>query len=318
MFRGLTKGGNQGFSEQDYEVLVVNDGSTDGTEEIIDSFCQVPIFKKINKINGGVSSARNLGIEKASGEYITFVDADDKVTESIYAPIIDYMAKNKLEGYHFGTVRNEDALHHQLEPKDIEKYTQICDSNGLGGFHGTIYKKKILIEKQITFQTSMTNYEDLLFDFYYTRNTERKGYINFPLYYYRQNPESVTQKLLHNKNTYGNLNTPEYRVYLSSFVFLSKLLEYRKKHPRDPLCEHFISAITGEVLWFGMWCLYDPSVVLADVKKNGLSLKDIKRLRLKRNRKLSLKQKIKSRIRYFFKYPFIYKVASWIYRRLKK
>ena len=62
----------------DYEVIVVDDGSTDRSGEICDRFAERdPRFKVLHKVNGGVSSARNEGIEAAQGEYLMFVDSDD-------------------------------------------------------------------------------------------------------------------------------------------------------------------------------------------------------------------------------------------------
>lgn len=67
----------------DYEIIIVNDGSTDNTKSIIDNYSgsNTKIIA-IHKSNGGVSSARNEGIRHAQGEYIVFVDSDDEVTES--------------------------------------------------------------------------------------------------------------------------------------------------------------------------------------------------------------------------------------------
>lgn len=68
---------------QDIEVIIVNDGSTDGTQEIIDAYCKEhSIFKSYIKENGGVSKARNYGLERATGEYVVFLDADDTYTKT--------------------------------------------------------------------------------------------------------------------------------------------------------------------------------------------------------------------------------------------
>lgn len=63
---------------QDYEVLMVNDGSSDNSKSIIEEFSQTDIrFITINQTNGGASSARNSGIERAKGKYLMFIDSDD-------------------------------------------------------------------------------------------------------------------------------------------------------------------------------------------------------------------------------------------------
>lgn len=68
---------------KDIEVVIVNDGSTDGTQDIIDAYCEKhSIFKSYIKENGGVSKARNYGLERATGEYVVFLDADDTYSET--------------------------------------------------------------------------------------------------------------------------------------------------------------------------------------------------------------------------------------------
>jgi glycosyltransferase involved in cell wall biosynthesis len=77
----------------DSEVLLINDGSTDGTEEICRNYSErYPAVKLISKPNGGVSSARNIALDAAMGEYILFVDSDDAV-RSDYFSVIDEALK---------------------------------------------------------------------------------------------------------------------------------------------------------------------------------------------------------------------------------
>ena len=66
----------------DFEAIIINDGSTDGTSDVVRKYCESDRrFRMIEKENGGVSSARNAGIEDAKGEYIVFWDADDEIPE---------------------------------------------------------------------------------------------------------------------------------------------------------------------------------------------------------------------------------------------
>lgn len=82
---------NQSFN--DFECIIIDDGSTDCSADIMDAFAERDQrFKVIHKENGGVSLARNTGIDIASGDYITFIDADDEIKncflESLYTPAI--------------------------------------------------------------------------------------------------------------------------------------------------------------------------------------------------------------------------------------
>ena len=70
---------------EDLEIILVNDGSTDDSQKIIDAFAaKTPKMKAFEKTNGGLSDARNFGIDKASGEYIGFVDSDDFVSLEMF------------------------------------------------------------------------------------------------------------------------------------------------------------------------------------------------------------------------------------------
>ena len=83
-----------------YEIIVIDDGSTDNTYFIVDKMLKsscISDYKIIRKENGGVSSARNLGIEESSGQYIMFLDGDDYISEELVENIYKYIDKKEYD-----------------------------------------------------------------------------------------------------------------------------------------------------------------------------------------------------------------------------
>lgn len=84
---------------QNIEILIINDGSTDDSEEIIQDFAQKypDKIKAFSKKNGGLSDARNFGIERATGDYLGFVDSDDYVSQIMFEEMLNLAQKHGAE-----------------------------------------------------------------------------------------------------------------------------------------------------------------------------------------------------------------------------
>ncbi len=106
---------NQTFN--DYEIILINDGSTDNSLKIIDEYSQKYPDKivKINKVNEGQAIARNVGIKQARGEYIMFVDSDDYIDKNTLKTCYDKAKENKADIVCFD---------YQLIDKDIPQHTE--------------------------------------------------------------------------------------------------------------------------------------------------------------------------------------------------
>ena len=306
------------LSVENYEIIVVNDGSTDGTEQIIDTFSQkYPFIKKFNKDNGGVSETRNLGIEIAQGEYVTFLDADDKIATNIYSTILECIAEKNLDGYHFSTLSTNMDSDYNIDVSNIKQDTTIKQPDDFWGIHGAVYKRSILKNKEIFFDTKMSYQEDLLFSFHYLQNVKRIGKTALPLYIYRKNDESVTSNLFKRKTAYGDIKTKEYRCYTSRLRFLIAIKEYLKIDPENCLSKKLLSIMTAECLWFAMKSLYPPNIVLKDIKKNKLSLKDIKIKYIADVKGNRLKAYFVRCLKWSFKNPVLYTIFCKTYQLMK-
>ena len=81
---------------EDMEIILVNDGSPDRSGELCDEWAlKDGRIRVIHKENGGAGSARNMALDKAQGNYVTFIDSDDAIAENTFLPIINYLAEHK-------------------------------------------------------------------------------------------------------------------------------------------------------------------------------------------------------------------------------
>ena len=96
---------NQTFTQ--LKLILVNDGSTDRSGEICEEYSKKDNRIRItHKENGGLSSARNIGLENVSGDYVAFIDSDDYLKKDIYQLFNDTISKQKVDIYNVCRVRN--------------------------------------------------------------------------------------------------------------------------------------------------------------------------------------------------------------------
>lgn len=181
---------------KDWECILVDDGSTDGSGDICDAWAgEVNRIKVIHKNNGGVSSARNCGLNASVGEWIVFIDSDDWVElnylEELYFQINADKSDLALCGivvYRDGkavknVLPNEGLC--RIHADDTNLFLQIESQNLLYGPVNKIYRREIIAQNHIEFDLSVDYGEDLEFNFAYLQFVKKISALPLPMYYYR-------------------------------------------------------------------------------------------------------------------------------------
>ncbi|EOU1888148.1 glycosyltransferase family 2 protein [Clostridium perfringens] len=183
------------------EILLIDDGSTDSSIKICRQYeHENNNIKLILKENGGVSSARNLGIKKARGEYIQFIDSDDYIDERMCEILVKNIEEKKSDlvicGYkdiYFNKI-NEVNLKESFTKKIYELENSFCKIYEKFLFNSPCNKlyKKSLIEEYFDENKSLG--EDLLFNINYMKGINKITYINEAFYnYMHNNTNSLTR-----------------------------------------------------------------------------------------------------------------------------
>lgn len=199
---------------QGIEVILVDDGSPDSCPEICEEYKQKDKrVKVIHKLNGGLSDARNAGLNVAEGKYVAFVDSDDYVNLQMFEKLYIEAEKRDLDvcycDYCFdinGKIRTACKQTENLfidGKRDAEKF--LLDMVGtepqypsdvkylVSVWHG-IYKRSIIEQYHISFESErLYPSEDLLFHIDFLSRCSKIGYLKDGMYYWRYNPRSLSR-----------------------------------------------------------------------------------------------------------------------------
>ena len=183
------------------EIIAVNDGSTDKCKEILNEYAQKDKrIIVIDKNNGGISSARNLGISRASGEYITFLDSDDWVDNNYYYELLEFSSPSTqliCGGFQIngnGLVHNaSETITFESIPKAISCLYNIYYGL-LYNIWGKLFKKNIIDNNNIYFQQSFREDGIFLLDYMYYTNIICIVSCQSFLHYNTENSNSFTHK----------------------------------------------------------------------------------------------------------------------------
>ncbi len=186
----------------DIEIIVVNDGSPDNSQKIIDKYVKKypNIVKSYIKENGGQGSARNYGLEKATGEYIGYVDSDDYVSIDMYEKLYQKAKSKDLDIAICGNYVVFENSNREI----IELNNYVIEDKHDNAYFGKlavwnkIYKKSLV--QKLTFRSKKW-YEDLDFTVKALSLAKKVDYVDEPLYYYLYREGST----MNNSNIERNL-----------------------------------------------------------------------------------------------------------------
>jgi len=189
---------------RELEIILINDGSSDNSGAICDNYAQQDKrIKVIHKQNGGLSEARNLGLDKAQGAYISFVDSDDVIDEKFIQVLISLLLNSKasiaLCDYTlFSTNLPQSALnfddcfqlhtgHYMLEnlynKKWVPKNVIACNK---------LYERSVW--EELRYPKGLIHEDEYVIHHIYDQ-VDQVAYSPIPLYYYRQREASITKEI---------------------------------------------------------------------------------------------------------------------------
>lgn len=183
---------------KDIEIILVDDGSLDNCGKIIDEYAEKHgNIIAIHKENGGVSDARNTGMEKAAGEYIGFIDPDDyaqpEMFENLYKSITENNCDLSICGYKevFSKTEQQNVLYEPSGNTAEDLFSDFLDGKFGAYVWNKLYKSSVIKENNVTFPVGINLVEDQMFLFEYLKYMKTFS-VSYGYYYnYIRNPNSI-------------------------------------------------------------------------------------------------------------------------------
>lgn len=219
----------------DWECILVDDGSPDGSGAICDAYAQKDDrIKVVHKENGGVSSARNVALDGVRGTWLTFADSDDALYPNAFQKLIDVAEQNHLDliQCHFNREYEEGQV--AAAATDALTASQYAASEKyLTCVWGALFKTAIVKAHSLRFDTTVRLGEDQIFLLNYMQHCSRAQRIGDVLYFYRDNESSAV-----------NNPKPEYEIAsVKAFKVLKHNNSIAQKRCDAMLLSWFVSLI---------------------------------------------------------------------------
>lgn len=238
----------QDLPQNEYEIIVVNDGSTDNSGDIAQQYAdKYANITLINQANQGLSGARNAGIKHAKGDYIQFVDSDDYLEANVLGELMEQVEKDELDVLRFNYENvndNDEIINPNKDPKNFVDFSnQVVDgltflNQRLGPACYAvqfIIKKNLLIENNIIFKSGIY-FEDTEWTPRMLLKAGRVASTSAVAYYYLVREGSITKAV----------NIDKQRKVLNDMILLIQSM--REQYYQNTDVIWYLSMIAGTVL----------------------------------------------------------------------
>lgn len=190
----------------DFELLLVDDGSTDGSPAILDAYAAAdPRVTVIHKPNSGVSATRNLALGKAKGTYIQFLDADDWITEDATKLLVRSALENNADMViaDFYRVVGDDVARKGQIGGDAtslsrQEYADLMMKDPADFYYGVIwnklYRASIIRDHDVRMDETLNWCEDFIFNLEYVLHVRTVAVLRSPIYYYVKTEGSLVSR----------------------------------------------------------------------------------------------------------------------------
>lgn len=189
----------------DLEIILVDDGSTDNSPNLCDSYLSDTRIKVLHQTNQGASSARNNGLKHATGQYVLFIDSDDFCTENMIETLVKNIenTNSDLSACYFMTTTQQKVLESEefnhVYTCDKKKFYSVMatDSHIQGYIWNKLYKMQIIKKMQDYFLQGC--FEDFEFNCRYVELCKKICYTDSVLYFYYLNTQGITKQFVLNQ-----------------------------------------------------------------------------------------------------------------------
>ena len=236
-------------SYKNFELILVDDGSTDNSPAICDEYAvNNAAIKVIHKQNGGLSDARSAGFDMAVGKYVLFVDSDDYLHTEMLHQLVCSIEREQADmamcAYYEKRSHREKSVLLPFESETvtgreniIEKYIKpLIGDDGkaphMPGFLWLRLMRRELIEQGYFLSERKYFMEDHVFDLLYIDRVQKISVVNKPLYYYCVNADSLTNQYRSNK----------WEMYSDLYAFYTEYIKKRQIENCRIRLQHFLAA----------------------------------------------------------------------------